>query len=120
MAETDICWNCKLYEEVAYTERETMRSFCKQCALALPISSDELALLFLEATCPFRVGDIVEARTAGEVLDGTGRVTEVSTDLRHGGTRVYPAFHVELDSKVHDRAPDEAWYTEICLKKVAA
>lgn len=116
----DICWNCKLYVEIAYHEAETLRAFCKQCALQLPPTSEELALLFLEATCPFRVGDRVEARTAGEVFDGIGEVTEVSTELRHGGTRVYPAFHVKLETKEHDRAPEEAWYTEICLKKVAA
>jgi len=25
---------------------------------------------------------------------------------------------VELTEKAHDQAPDEAWYTEVCLKKV--
>ncbi len=116
----DLCWNCKNYVEIVYTEAGTRRAFCKSCALQLPPTSEELALLFLEVTCPFKVGDRVEARTAGQVFDGIGVVTEISTDLRHGGTRVYPAFHVKLETKEHDRAPDEAFYTEICLKKVAA
>lgn len=116
----DLCWNCKNYREVAYTEHETLRSFCKPCALALPPSSEELALLFLEATTPFRVGDKVEARTAGEIFDGVGEVLEISTDLKHGGTKVYPSFLVRLDIRAHEMAPDQAYYTEICLKKVAA
>lgn len=116
----DICWNCRNYVEIVYHESGTMRAFCKPCALQLPPTSDELALLFLEATCPFKVGDQVEARTAGEVFDGVGKVTEISTELRNGGTRVFPSFHVQLETKEHDLAPEEAWYTEVCLKKVAA
>lgn len=116
----DVCWNCRLYQEIAYTESGTGRTFCKPCALQLPPTSEELALLFIEATCPFRVGDRVEARTAGEVYDGVGEVEEISTDLRHGGTRVYPAFRVKLETREHELAPEEAWYTEVCLKKVAA
>lgn len=115
---TDLCWNCKNYKEIVYTEANTLRSFCKPCALAMPPTSEELALLFLQATCPFRVGDKVEARTAGTVFDGTGEVTEVSTDLRNGGTHVFPSFHVTLETKAHELAPDEAWYTEICLRKL--
>lgn len=116
----DLCWNCKDYVEIAYTEAGTLRSFCKPCALQLPPTSEELALIFLEVTCPFKVGDKVEARTAGEVFDGVGVVQEISTELRNGGTRVYPSFRVKLETKEHDLAPDEAFYTEICLRKVTA
>jgi len=116
----DVCWSCRFYRDIEYTEAGTQRPFCKACALQLPPTSEELAMLFIEVTCPFKVGDKVEARTAGEVFDGTGEVLEISTDLRHGGTRVYPSFLVRLDTKEHDLAPDQAYYTEICLKKVAA
>lgn len=115
---TDLCWNCKTYTRIVYTEANTLRSFCKPCALAMPPTSDELALLFLQVTCPFHAGDRVEAWTAGTVFDGIGEVTEVSTDLRNGGTAVFPSFHVKLETKEHDLAPDEAWYTECCLRKL--
>lgn len=114
----DICWNCRDYVEIEYHESGTNRAFCKKCALELPPSSEELAHLFLSLTVPFKVGDVVEARTAGTILDGTGEVVEVSTDLRHGGTNVFPTFLVKLATKEHELAPDEAWYTEICLRKV--
>ena len=116
----DICDQCRKYTEIAYTEEGTNRPFCRDCALTLPPSSEELALLFLQFTIPFKVGDRVEARTAGEVFDGVGVIEEVSTDLRNGGTRVYPSFRVKLETKEHDLAPDEAYYTEMCLTKVVA
>ena len=115
-----LCWNCRTYTEIAYTEQDTARAFCKPCALQLPPTSDELAHLFLAITVPFRVGDIVEARTAGEIFDGVGEVQEIYTDLRHGATNVFPTFLVKLSTKEHELAPDEAIYTEICLRKIEA
>ena len=113
---TDFCSGCKTIAEIIYTETETDRSFCKKCTVALPPSSEELALIFLALTVPFKVGDRVEARTAGQIFDGVGTVEEISTELKNGGTRVFPSFRVKLETKEHDQAPDEAWYTECCLK----
>lgn len=115
---SDLCFGCKAFKEIAYTEAGTDRTFCQQCALQLPPTSEDLALLFIAVTNPFKVGDRVEARTAGTVFDGTGVVEEISTQIIHGGTPVYPSWRVRLETKEHDLAPDEAWYTEICLRKV--
>lgn len=121
MASATLCNGCMKIKEIIYTEEGTERTFCKECALALPPTSEELALLFLSLTTPFKVGDRVEARTAGEVFDGVGTVTKISTQLHHGGTPVYPSFYVKLESRAHDRAPEDgAFYTEICLRKVDA
>lgn len=120
MASADLCWNCRSYKEIAYIEAETERHFCMECALQLPINSEDLAQLFLSVTVPFDVGERVQAWTGGQVFDGTGVITEISTNLRNGGTNVYPTFHVAIDAKEYPEAPDEAWYTEICLKKVSA
>jgi hypothetical protein len=113
-----ICDSCRHPREIAYVEEGTQRQFCVECALALPPTSEELALLYIQMTTPFVVGDLVEARTAAQVFDGVGEVTEISTSLDHGGTMVFPTFHVVLESKAHDLAPDEAWYTEVCLTRV--
>lgn len=123
---SDICHGCKAYREIVYREDGTDRPFCRDCALQLPPSSEELAQLFLNLTVPFKIGQKVIAKQVvacdGEAIDfrteGTGEVLEVSTDLRHGGTPVYPTFRVRIDDKRHDEAPDEAWYTEICLERV--
>lgn len=114
-----ICDGCRHPRDIAYVEPGTERRFCVECALALPPTTEELALLYLELTTPFAVGDQVEARTAAQIFDGVGKVTDISTELEHGGTMVYPTFKVVLESKAHDRAPDEAYYTEICLTKVS-
>ncbi|QZE10428.1 hypothetical protein SEA_SCOOBYDOOBYDOO_82 [Mycobacterium phage ScoobyDoobyDoo] len=118
MASADLCSTCRAIKEIAYTEPETNRTFCRECALQLPPTTEELALLFIQLTCPFKVGDRVEARTAGTVFDGVGTVDQVSTQIINGGTPVYPSFHVVLETKEHDQAPDDAWYTEICLRRV--
>lgn len=112
------CWGCKSPKEIYYTEEETLRSFCADCVTTIPPSSDEMRLMYLLLTIPFKVGDRVEARTAATVFDGVGVVEDVSTSLEHGGTVVYPSFLVRLETKEHDKAPDSAWYTEICLTKV--
>lgn len=118
----DLCWGCKSYQEIVYVQGGTEHPFCAECALAQPPTGDELALILLTApwspySAPFRPGDRVEARTAGEIFDGVGEVAEVSMSLEHGGTPVYPTFLVKISDKAHDQAPDEAWYTEVCLRK---
>jgi hypothetical protein len=75
---------------------------------------------FIEATCPFAVGDRVECRTAGVLFDGVGTIDEISTELKNFGTPVYPSFHVVLEEKAYPEAPDELWYQEPQLKKVAS
>lgn len=114
----DLCWGCKNFREIEYTEDGTDRPFCAACTRSLPPTSEDLALLFLAATIPFKPGDRVEARTAAVIYDGVGQVVEVSVSLEHGATLVYPTFRVILDERAHDLAPDEAWYTEVCLTKV--
>lgn len=116
----DLCFGCKTFREIAYTEDETARPFCGECSAALPPAPEDIALLFLMASTPFKPGDRVEARTAAQIFDGVGVVTDVSMSLEHGATPVYPAFKVVLESKAHDLAPDEAYYTEICLTRVGA
>lgn len=120
MASADLCFGCRQIVEIVYTEADTNRTFCQQCVRQLPPTSEELALLFIALTNPFKVGDRVEARTAGQVYDGIGTVDDISTQIINGGTPVYPSFHVVLETKEHDLAPDDAWYTEICLRKVDA
>lgn len=116
----DFCWTCRTHQDIVYTEQQTGRAFCKPCAGQLPLTSDELGVLFLLETFPYRVGDRVEARTAGTVFDGVGVVDDVSIELRNGGTPVFPSVHVKLETKEHDKAPDAAWYTEMCLTRVEA
>ncbi|QIG58302.1 hypothetical protein SEA_SKOG_150 [Gordonia phage Skog] len=112
---TGLCWSCKGLKEITYTEDSTRRGFCEACIAITPPSSDEMAVLYLLSTIPFRVGDRVEARTAGEVLDGVGVIDDFSVSLEHGGTPVYPTFHVTFEDKAHELCPDGAWYTEMCL-----
>jgi hypothetical protein len=125
---SDLCDGCKTYQEIVYHEEGTLRAFCRACAIQLPPSSEELAQLFLDLTLPFKVGDKVLARQVmacdgREIefrIEGTGQVIEVSTDLAHGGTPVYPTFCVRIDEKDSDEAPDEAWYCEMNLSKVSS
>jgi hypothetical protein len=116
----DLCFGCKSFQEIVYTEGGTDHPFCEACALVQPLTSDEWALVLLTApwspfSAPFKPGDRVEARTAATIYDGIGEVTDVSMSLEHGGTPVYPTFKVIINEKAHDQAPDEAWYTECCL-----
>lgn len=125
---SDICHGCKSYKEIVYREEGTERPFCHGCALQLPPSSQALAQLFLDLTVPFKVGEKVRAKQVlacdgDDVqfrIEGVGEVTQISTDLVHGGTPVYPTFHVRIDEKSNEAAPDEGWFTEICLEKVSA
>lgn len=119
----DLCFGCKSFKDIAHTESGTERPFCQECALTQPLTSDEWAFVLLTApwspfSAPFKPGDKVEARTGAQVYDGVGEVTDMSMSLDHGGTPVYPTFKVVISEKAHDLAPDEAWYTEICLTKV--
>lgn len=112
---TGLCWSCKGLKEIAFTEDATRRSFCEECIALTPPSSDEMAVLYLLSTIPFRIGDRVEMRTAGQVYDGVGVITDFSMSLEQGATPVYPTFFVVLEEKAHDEAPDGAWCTECCL-----
>lgn len=118
----DLCTGCKQFREIDYTSIEG-QPWCANCSMTPPLTSDEWALMLLVAPDSpygprFRPGDHVEARTAGVIYDGVGEVTHMSMSLEHGGTPVYPTFRVVLSEKAHDQAPDEAWYTEVCLQKV--
>ena len=119
----DLCYGCKQFKEIAYTQGGTDHPFCEECSIIQPLTSDEWAMMLLVAPDspwgpPFHPGDKVEARTAGTIYDGIGEVAQMSMSLEHGGTPVYPTFRVVISEKAHDQAPDEAWYTEICLQKV--
>lgn len=118
----DLCHGCKQIREIDYTN-PAGQTFCIDCQMLQPLTSDEWARILLVAPWskfgpPFRLGDKVEARTGAQIYDGVGEVTNVSMSLEHGGTPVYPTFRVVINKKAHDLAPDEAWYTEVCLTKV--
>lgn len=116
-----LCHGCKLPKPIAYVNEDTGQPYCTNCLLTLlPLSQEWRDMAFLAATIPYRPGDRVEARVAGQVLDGVGQVTEVSTSLEHGGTPVYPTFRVVIDQPAHEHAPTEAWYHENCLSRVSA
>lgn len=122
MVASDLCVGCKRFREIDYVSPEG-QPWCKDCSLTPPLTSNEWAMMLLMAPDspfgpPFKPGDKVEARTAGVVFDGVGEVTHVHFDLEHGGTPVYPTFRVVFSEKAHDKAPDEAYYTEVCLTKV--
>jgi len=120
----DICVGCKAFTDIVYVEEGTERPFCQPCAQTLPPSSDELAVIFLQLSIPYKVGDKVVARQALSVeefrTEGVGTVQEVSTDLAHGGTQVYPTFHVIIDEPAYEGAPTDGWFTEVCLSKADA
>jgi hypothetical protein len=118
-----LCYGCKTFAESAYVQPLTEREFCQACALMQPLTTEDWTAFLLMSPQSvlgpqFHPGDVVECRTAAIVYDGVGTIAEMSMSLKHGGTPIYPTFRVVLDEKAHDEAPDEAWYTEICLKKV--
>lgn len=119
----DLCWGCKSFKDIVYTEDGTNNPFCEGCLANIPLSGDEWAFILLTAPWspfgpPFKIGDVVECRIAGEYYDGVGTVQEIDMSFEHGGTPVYPTWRVTLDTKAHDGVPDEQWYTENCLKRV--
>jgi hypothetical protein len=110
------CFVCKTIAKIVYTD-ESDRDYCVKCAADLPVPSEVYGLIYLSETVPFKVGDKVECRTAGELYDGVGKVVEVSTSSVNGGSLVYPAFKVALEEKAENFLPDDLWYTEICLRR---
>lgn len=112
-----LCASCRGYTEIAYAD-SVDRQYCVSCALELPdIGPMARAIIFLYLTVPYQVGDVVEARTAGQLYDGIGTVTGVYFDLEHGGSPIYPAFGVHIDQPADENAPLEGWYTENCLRR---
>lgn len=109
-----LCYGCKQLRDIAYVD-PTDRGYCAECIPSLNLGSVVRAMQFLSLTIPYKVGDRVRAHTAGEIYDGVGTVAEISFDLKHGGTPVYPMFRVVIDEPADEHAPDQGWYTETCL-----
>lgn len=118
-----LCYGCKTFQDIFYIQPETGLEFCRECSLLEPLTVEDWAMFFLATPGtplgpPFTAGDVVEARTAALIYDGIGVVKEMSMQLKHGGTPVYPTWRVEITEKAYPEAPDECWYTECCLTKV--
>ena len=121
---TDLCFGCKAFKEIVYTEGGTARPFCAACTEMQPPTSDEIAVLLLTAPWspygpPFRNGDVVQARAGAFVYDGTGVITDISMSLENGATPIYPTWLVVFTSKASDDVPDQYWYPEVCLKLIS-
>lgn len=119
----DLCGGCKTFQEIVWHEDGTQRPICEACLAKIPLSSDEWAFILLTSPWspvgpPFKAGDVVECRVAGQIYDGVGTVQEMDMNLDHGGTPIYPTWRVVLTTKAHDGVPDERWYTENCLTRV--
>jgi hypothetical protein len=119
----DLCWSCKSFKDIVYTEDGTNHPFCEECLAKIPLSSDEWAFILLTSPWspygpPFKEGDVVECRTAGQTYDGVGTVHEMDMAFEHGGTPVYPTWRVVMTTKAREDALDEQWYTENCLTRV--
>ena len=115
------CSFCKSFKDnIARTEEGTGRVFCADCVTKMPLPPEVRDTLFLLATIPFKPGDRVECRTGNLLYDGIGTVQRISMNLEEGGTPVCPSFLVKIEEKAYPEAPDEEFYTEICLKKVSA
>lgn len=119
-----LCAGCKTFQEVAYIQPGTGHEFCRRCRWDQPLTLEDLALFALTSPesplgPPFRVGDVVEARVAGLLYDGIGVVEEMSMDLEHGATPIYPTFKVRFTEKATDHeVPDSYYFPENCLRKV--
>lgn len=115
-----LCESCReLKPDIAWTDT-LGREYCTDCFSIMPVATAPRMLAFLALTIPFHVGDRVECRTAGALYDGVGVVEEISTDPATFGTPVYPAFHVRIQDKAYEEAPDDRWYMETQLKKVGS
>lgn len=114
-----VCQGCKQLAEIVHTDSLGL-GYCAQCATVIPPPPpiEILGLQFLLDNPPFDPGDRVECRTGGEIYDGVGVVQEMSYDFEHGGTLIFPAFRVAIEEPANEHSPEEAWYTEVCLKKV--
>lgn len=120
MLKEKLCFSCKEIRGIVYVDAIN-RGYCAECIVdnKVVISSVARAMGFLSSTIPFKVGDRVEARMAGELYDGIGTVTEVCFDLKHGGTPVIPTFKVLIDEPADDDVPEFGWYCENGLTLVA-
>ena len=121
MTQSDLglCESCRELKPVAWTD-SIGREYCAECFASLPVATPQRMLDYLMLTIPFHVGDRVECRTAGALYDGIGTIEEVSIDPATFGTPVFPAFHVRIEEKAYDEAPDDRWYMEQQLKKVSS
>lgn len=114
-----LCTNCRKVAEVVRADSRGLE-YCVGCVAQLPGPSVARALGFLMRTVPFRPGDQVECRLAGLLYEGIGVVRDISFSLEDGGSLIYPSFKVALMEKAYPEVPDEAWYTEICLRQIAS
>lgn len=85
-----------------------------RCASQEVTSSANVHMQYTSHLLGYDVGDRVDCWTAARWYDGQGRVTQVSTDLKDGGTPDHPAYLVKMDD--HD---EPLWYTGICLRRLA-
>lgn len=115
--EQGLCDSCRELKPVYWTD-SVGREYCAECFQILPVPSAFRMFEFLMATIPFGVGDRVECRTAGALYDGVGVIDQVSMDPKDYGTPVYPSFHVKIEDKAYEGAPDSLWYTENCLRRL--
>ncbi|QGJ94873.1 hypothetical protein SEA_REDWATTLEHOG_10 [Gordonia phage RedWattleHog] len=106
---------CGKGRPVEYVDEVTQRGYCSVCASSEVTSSLAVHMQFISDLVPLEVGERVECRTVGEYYDGTGVIVEISTELRHGGTPVHPAYRVRLDGE----KGEELWYTPVCLTRTA-
>jgi hypothetical protein len=111
-----LCESCKELKETAYID-PVGREYCTDCFSLLPVPTASRILEYLMLTIPFKVGDRVECRTAGVLLDGVGTIDDISIELENYGTPTYPSFHVVIDDKAYPEAPDSLWYMESQLCK---
>jgi hypothetical protein len=114
-----LCWSCKAVAAAALVD-DLGRALCAACCTGPAVSPEALGLAYLQATIPYKRGDRVRATTGGSMYDGVGTVVDVSEELRHGGSPVYPSFLVRIDEPGNPDAPAEGWYTEPCLEPAEA
>jgi hypothetical protein len=112
-----LCEVCKELKETAYTD-PVGREYCTDCFSVLPIPTASRIIEYLMLTIPFKVGDRVECRTAGVLLDGVGNIDEISIEPEKFGTPAYPSFNVVIDDPAYPEAPKSCWYMETQLTKV--
>ena len=112
-----LCWGCKKIRVIAVVDGAS-RDYCRDCASLMPESREAALLSFLALTVPYKEGDKVSCKTGGQVYDGVGHVVRVSFDPEDLASPVVPMFLVALDDKAYPEAPDEVWYSEVCMERV--